>query len=289
MEPFQSNKKPDEYTEASTTQENSPQAKPAKIKDNEKCRYSEYEYDWIAEYDDPEAAKAAHDKDLQHTRCKWRQGKTQNDPRNAYRDTGDSGCSLFICVERRLSQPMNITPDPATQTDGDDFTRIRYTAEDFIEAYRLSTRPLRRYILILALMLVVFFLYRTMLRGGTSLDVFLWQIGPILIAGPILACLHYLYLSWAGRRTYACQPLAMVEYSFALRPEGLETISDRGQTFLRWEDFIRWRMNDKMTLIYLAPNLFQIFPNRLAEQGFPIEDLKTALASKVGQPTRWYK
>ncbi|MCK4207584.1 YcxB family protein [Brucella pituitosa] len=81
----------------------------------------------------------------------------------------------------------------------------------------------------------------------------------------------------------------MLEYSFALRPEGLEAISDRGQTLLRWEDFIGWRMNNKMTLIYLAPNLFQIFPNRLAEQGFHIEDLKAALASKVGQPTRWYK
>lgn len=184
---------------------------------------------------------------------------------------------------------MNITPASTTKTGGDDFTRIRYTAEDFIEAYRLSTKPLRRYIIILALMLVAFFLYRTMLRGGITLDVFLWPIGPVLIAGPIFACLHYLYLSWEGRRTYARQPLAMLEYSFALRPEGLEAISDRGQTLLRWEDFIGWRMNNKMTLIYLAPNLFQIFPNRLAEQGFHIEDLKAALASKVGQPTRWYK
>jgi len=178
---------------------------------------------------------------------------------------------------------------PTNHADADGFTKIRYTAEDFIEAYRLSTKPLRRYIIILALLLVVFFLYLTALRGGITLDVLLWPIGPILVAGPIFACLHYLYLSWAGRRTYARQPLAMLEYSFALRPEGLETISDRGQTLLRWEDFICWRMNNKMTLIYLAPNLFQIFPNRLAAQGFPIEDLKAALASKVGQPTRWYK
>lgn len=178
---------------------------------------------------------------------------------------------------------------PTNHADADGFTKIRYTAEDFIEAYRLSTKPLRRCIIILALLLVVFFLYLTTLRGGITLEVLLWPIGPILVAGPIFACLHYLYLSWAGRRTYARQPLAMLEYSFALRPEGLETISDHGQTLLRWEDFICWRMNNKMTLIYLAPNLFQILPNRLAAQGLPIEDLKAALASKVGQPTRWYK
>lgn len=99
MEPFQSNEKPNEYAEASTTQKHSPQAQPAKIAGNEKSWYSEYEREWIADYNDPEATQSIHDKDLQHARSKWRQGKSQNDPQNTHYDTRDS-FSLYSFASR---------------------------------------------------------------------------------------------------------------------------------------------------------------------------------------------
>lgn len=163
----------------------------------------------------------------------------------------------------------------------------RYTAEDYVAAYKLSTAPLHRKILLLLLVATIIFIIFDYARGIGPAEMFRDAIGPVIGVGSFLALLQYFFLPQSARRSYARQPIGQLEYRIALRPDGLETHSDRGHVFMRWEDFIRWRMNDKTTVIYLGPTLFQSYPSRLAELGFPIEELRASLAREVGPPARW--
>lgn len=174
----------------------------------------------------------------------------------------------------------------AVPTNDENYTTFRYTTEDFIAAYRLHSVRLYRNILIFVLAAIACFLVLDYLRGETPLGTFLDLIGSIVCVGPVLAAYHVL-LPWWTRRDFARQPLNKLEYRIALRPEGLAIDSERGHTLLLWKDFIRWRKNDKTTLIYLSPRLFQNFPSRLVGLGFPVDELRTALAREVGAPARW--
>jgi YcxB-like protein len=83
------------------------------------------------------------------------------------------------------------------------------------------------------------------------------------------------------RRDFKRRPLAQIEHVYELRKDGLWLASARGESVLRWRDFIHWRANEKAVLLYAAPRLFLFIPTRLAASGFPIEALKAALAVNV--------
>ena len=160
---------------------------------------------------------------------------------------------------------------------------VRFTAtpQDFVDAFQLAGRMTRvRLIRILVLLVVI-----AAVLWALKLPVI--DVIGALAAGCICGALagvvlRWLYLPWEARRTFRRQPLARIERGLELRSDGLWTFSDRGETMLLWSDFIKWRVNRRVMLIWLGPRLYMVVPARLAALGFAYDELQERLRREVG-------
>jgi YcxB-like protein len=169
-------------------------------------------------------------------------------------------------------------------TEGDaPSVEFQYVERDFIAAAQLYATPTRkRRIFILLLVLVVAavtFMYFRQVHQTIVI------VAMMLVGGKLGGFVElYAYLPWKIRCNLARSPLSHVEHKLTLRPEGISVQSPRGENALQWNDFLRWRTNEKTTLIFLSPVQYLHFPARLAELGFPIDRLKVELARELGPP-----
>jgi len=163
-----------------------------------------------------------------------------------------------------------------------DLTEIQYTDKDYEAANLLHGQPTRRGWAVLAV-IVVGLLVADYLITRSLLETM--RDGMLILVAVFLLFIGFLiYTPRAARRTFEKQPLAHLPQQFSLRSDGLEIRSSRGNSLLQWHDFIRWRTNRHTTLLYLAPRLFILVPSRIAEAGFPLEELKSKLMQKLGPP-----
>ena len=152
-----------------------------------------------------------------------------------------------------------------------------YELQDFILAYRLSTQPnAKRAALMIAAILALFAALfwcepdrNSRLAAGFG----------GLLGGLAVFLLHrHVYLPLYARRMFANYPMMRSQHTFAFEPDGIRNSTERTNAFLIWRDFVGWRANDTSVLLYTSPRQFILVPTRLAAQGFPIEQLKCALA-----------
>ncbi|MCB1534457.1 MAG: YcxB family protein [Rhodoblastus sp.] len=154
---------------------------------------------------------------------------------------------------------------------------FRYELQDFIQAYRLGARPSAKRAASLAAIIVLLFV--AIVWYEPDWDARLAACGGGALGGLAVFLAHrYIYLPLHARRMFANYPLLRSEHTFAYEPEGLRNSTDRTNAFLLWRDFVGWRADDMSVLLYTSPRQFIVVPTRLARQGFPIKELKGALA-----------
>jgi hypothetical protein len=156
-------------------------------------------------------------------------------------------------------------------------TTFRYEAQDFVEAQQLHMWLLRKHMIGLAISFIAaasaaFVLMEDL--GAVAIVCLGGALGGIAMA----AAIYYWIIPYRMRRDFERRPLAQIEHVYELKKDGLRLASARGESVLLWRDFIQWRANEKVVLLYTAPRLFLLIPTRLAALGFPIEALKAALA-----------
>ena len=160
-------------------------------------------------------------------------------------------------------------------------TPFLYTRKDFQNALVLYARmtPKRWLLLVVVVALVLaFFSYSV-----PDWDDRLAAIVSAAIGGALAYAIgRFIYLPWLAGRQYSRQPLAKIENVVSLRPDGLNFSSDRGEMRFLWSDFIGWRADDRMVIVFRGHRLLMMVPTRLAAEGFPIEALKRALAAHIG-------
>jgi hypothetical protein len=163
-------------------------------------------------------------------------------------------------------------------------TELRYTRDDHVAGYQLHGVPTRRMWLVVALVFFAMGAIAYMLDGvPAALSVALGGI----IGGIVFGLFGWaVYLPFVARRTFARQPLAQLRVRIGFRPEGIRSESERGASTILWKDFIQWRADRKVVLLYLSPRLFLIVPARLAALGFPIDRLRETLRREFGPPRR---
>jgi hypothetical protein len=176
--------------------------------------------------------------------------------------------------------------------DDESFTHISSTADygmscvfshtraDYLAAWRLATRSQRRWMLLFlfgaAVVIAVGFLVFPERRAVATLGVvaFCAAVGGLavnLTFGPLNAL-----------RTFSRQPLANLPVNLTLLPQGLSIRSDRGENVFLWKDFLRWRSDIKVTMVYFSPTMFLYFPERLQHEGFSMTALRSALTTHLG-------
>jgi len=86
---------------------------------------------------------------------------------------------------------------------------------------------------------------------------------------------------WMVKRDFKQSPYAHKELSLELKKEALSIHNKDGGGLIKYEDIIRWSANKALTLVYLSPRLYYIFPQHLAEQGLDFESFHKTLNEKV--------
>lgn len=160
-------------------------------------------------------------------------------------------------------------------------TPLLYTRQDFVDAIQLHARMTpRRWILFLAFYAFVLAVAFYNIEKWDERAVF--TIASAL-GGSVFYCFgRFVYNPWFAGRQFSRQPLAQIENVVALTPDGVSFASERGDMRLLWSDFIDWRADSRTIIMFRAPRLFMIVPTRLAAQGFPIDELKSALERHLG-------
>ena len=164
------------------------------------------------------------------------------------------------------------------QTKPADGAPLVYTVQDFLDGYALQTRMTRKQFAGLAVFCSILLALMCATVPEWTGRLFISIAG---LAGGALfwALARFVYYPWLARRQFHRQPLAHIARTVALVPEGLRFKSeDRGETLMRWSDFIAWRADSRSILLSTAPRVFMIIPMRLADLGFPVDDLKDAVA-----------
>ena len=89
---------------------------------------------------------------------------------------------------------------------------------------------------------------------------------------------------WTLRRRYRQSKMIHDEQVITLLDDGVRIASPGCENRLAWNKILKWRLGAGYVLIYAEPGAFFIIPTWIAEQGFDMERLKTALTQHVGPP-----
>jgi hypothetical protein len=152
-----------------------------------------------------------------------------------------------------------------------------YVEEDFQNAYRFLMVVSPKSYAVLAIAGVV--LFGLLCLAVTEWE---WRLGISVLAalggvgGYCFA--RFWYYPRIARNQFANQPLAQLSRTIALTPGGFSMMSERGETALRWSDFIKWGAGERSILLFTSPRIFLIIPTRIADHGFPVREMKGAIA-----------
>jgi hypothetical protein len=133
------------------------------------------------------------------------------------------------------------------------------SASDYLDAQRLHRAQALRWFSVFCCVLVglgvaLFFLHLPQ-PGVISVCV---GIG-FLITELIFSSL---YLPWKTHRLHAQQKDLAAEFTYTWDSEFLEGRSANGHSKRRWRDYVKFKENEKIFLIYHADNLFEVFPKK---------------------------
>jgi len=143
-------------------------------------------------------------------------------------------------------------------------SRCRLTADDVVAAYRLHHRLSRRWLVVVVFVgiLILFQFYsgvRIMLQSGAVY----W---PALIMGFAILFLfvnRWILLPRRARRIFQEQKSLQGEFEVTISNDVFASVSDYGATRQPWDDFVRWKEDPDVILLYQSRALFQILPKRV--------------------------
>lgn len=142
-------------------------------------------------------------------------------------------------------------------------TTVTLTVQDLIDAKKLSIRPKKIYLAIIAplLVLVLFFLgygiYNATTRDNPDLS-WLWTVGIATYFGLI----YYLVVYHSAKKQFRQNKRLSEAFELEITEDGFRTKASFGESEIKFRDFYKWKFNDKTVLLYHSDVLFQMIPTR---------------------------
>ncbi|MFC0155119.1 YcxB family protein [Xanthomonas dyei] len=143
---------------------------------------------------------------------------------------------------------------------------VTISLEDHLAAQRLHARQTAKLLIVFLVVLLLIGAGLLQLIGASEI------IGPVLIGagggGLIgLVLLHVWGLPRKIKRLHAQQASLRYAYTFAWDETGLEITWADGRLRRPWSDYIRYRENERVLLLYHNDRLFELFaPHWFADQ-----------------------
>jgi hypothetical protein len=134
-----------------------------------------------------------------------------------------------------------------------------YLLEDLIQAHRLHIRLKRvhlTFILILAAIVLAVALRAITENGDYRLLI------PLIAAG-ILVPGYFLYLPRQVRKNFQKQQDAVMPFKIGIGGQGISFENARGQSTYPWDEYLKWREDEHLMLLYHSNGTSTLLPKRL--------------------------
>jgi len=163
--------------------------------------------------------------------------------------------------------------------------RVLLTPKDYLKSNYLHLRPgpvrKRVYItlLVIYLTLTVSTGYSAILLGSDASSFIL-----LLVLGALGIYYYFINLPLATRRLSANNPYFLFENQIQISPDALEIVDANGTTKIRLADYVKYKFNRDLIILYVTDRAFHLFPRR----SFPSEEnfqlFLTYLQNNLGSP-----
>jgi hypothetical protein len=153
---------------------------------------------------------------------------------------------------------------------------------DYIRAQYLHLRPRLTYKIIGVLVIAAFVwaAWLSLTIGDVDIMDFLF------VSLPFLLILHFaVYLPWKTRRIFKQQKALQRKLVFTFDAEGVTTEAENGNWKTPWEDYVRWKKNDRLILLYVSDCMYHMLPKRLLAEPGDFDSLSELVKEKVEKYT----
>ena len=148
--------------------------------------------------------------------------------------------------------------------------KVEYISEDILEAQKLHYLKGAKYSiigpLIFAVVIAVFIilLFTNFNESDRVIASSAVQISAVFIL--LSVGYYFFYLKYYSRSVLKKTPAFNSPTTFEINEEGIASSSELQNGITKWGIFIRAAHNDKVIILYPAPNIFYVIPRRVVSQ-----------------------
>ena len=154
------------------------------------------------------------------------------------------------------------------------------TSGDYVRAQYLHIRPRLAY-KILGVLILALFTWAAWFSFASEntelLDLF------FVVAIVFLILNFAVYLPWKTRRIYKQQKALQRELAFVFDEDGVSVSSQNGQSVTPWDDYLKWKQNDQLILIYLSDCMYHMLPKGLFVDPADFDRVRDLLREHIGK------
>lgn len=156
-------------------------------------------------------------------------------------------------------------------------------SSDYVAAQYLHLRPRLAFKILgsLIILAMLWAIWYTISKAGLSG----LELMDYLFFGAIIYLLFFFiwFIPWKGRKIYRQQKSLQRESRHRFNDAGLEAENELGHATIPWTDYVKWKENDKIFLLYVSDPMFHMIPKRLFSDPRDVENLRGLLQTHIGK------
>ena len=160
--------------------------------------------------------------------------------------------------------------------------QVQLTSDDYLSANKAHARPLRSLLIFAAGGVIIAAIE---LAGGGAAHLVTDVVVPVLLYGAIVGgwfvAFRLVIVPWRSRRVYRQQVSMQRPHTVIWDNEVMATESAEFSARTPWRDFLKWRENERLFMLYLSDIMFRIVPKRAFADDKAIGDFRALLAAKI--------
>ena len=155
-----------------------------------------------------------------------------------------------------------------------------YEPSDYVRAQYLHIRPRPVYKVLGVLVLALFFWAAWLVITDDEID----GLDFLFLAMILALILNFtVYIPWKTRRVFNQQKALHRELVFKFDDSGISVTNENGQSTTPWDDYLRWKQNDQLALLYMSDCLYHMVPKRFFSDPADADRLIELVTMRIGK------
>ncbi len=155
--------------------------------------------------------------------------------------------------------------------------------QDFVSAQYLHIRPRLGFkilgaVILLAIVWAIWYSF-----FGTSLKNAGWKDFLFLASLVYLLFYFYFLIPWQARRRFRQQKSLHREVKMRFAESGVNAVNETGRVTIPWSDYLRWKENDHIVLLYVSDTNFHMIPKSFFQDVTETRRFLDLLEVKIGR------